>query len=129
MDTTHARNLRLPFTEEESRINLHTPQSRVDWDAREAALVAREVARGELGEALVEVEAVPGPGPQGYAALLPETLAAIARRGGRRAHEMGAAHEWTREEASAAGRKGGLSRAAKKRLAKAAGTGSAGGVP
>jgi general stress protein YciG len=34
----------------------------------------------------------------------------IASKGGRAAHKKGAAHEWTREEAQAAGRKGGLAR-------------------
>ena len=32
----------------------------------------------------------------------------IARKGGTAAHEKGTAHEWTREEAREAGRKGGL---------------------
>lgn len=31
----------------------------------------------------------------------------IARKGGRAAHEKGTAHEWTADEARAAGRKGG----------------------
>lgn len=31
----------------------------------------------------------------------------IARKGGRAAHEKGTAHEWTTDEARAAGRKGG----------------------
>jgi uncharacterized protein len=34
----------------------------------------------------------------------------IASKGGKAAHKNGAAHEWTREEAQAAGRKGGLAR-------------------
>jgi general stress protein YciG len=34
----------------------------------------------------------------------------IASKGGKAAHRKGAAHEWTREEAQAAGRKGGLAR-------------------
>jgi general stress protein YciG len=34
----------------------------------------------------------------------------IASKGGRAAHKKGAAHQWTREEAQAAGRKGGLAR-------------------
>ena len=32
----------------------------------------------------------------------------IASKGGKAAHKKGSAHEWTREEAQAAGRKGGL---------------------
>lgn len=38
----------------------------------------------------------------------PEKQRAIARKGGRAAHEKGTAHEWTTEEARRAGRKGGL---------------------
>lgn len=38
----------------------------------------------------------------------------IASKGGRRAHEIGTAHEWTSEEAREAGRKGGLARAIRK---------------
>jgi general stress protein YciG len=38
----------------------------------------------------------------------PEKQRAIARKGGRAAHEKGTAHEWTSEEARKAGRKGGL---------------------
>jgi general stress protein YciG len=38
----------------------------------------------------------------------PEKQRAIARKGGRAAHEKGTAHEWTSEEARRAGRKGGL---------------------
>lgn len=34
----------------------------------------------------------------------------IASKGGRAAHKKGSAHEWTREEAQVAGRKGGLAR-------------------
>ncbi len=38
------------------------------------------------------------------------------RKGGRIAHERGTAHEWTSDEARAAGRKGGLARAANRRV-------------
>jgi hypothetical protein len=47
--------------------------------------------------------------PQGFAALSPEAHREIARSGGRTAHERGTAHEFTSEEARAAGRKGGVS--------------------
>jgi general stress protein YciG len=41
----------------------------------------------------------------------------IARKGGRAAHEKGAAHEWTADEARLAGRKGGqVSRGGRGRL-------------
>jgi general stress protein YciG len=44
---------------------------------------------------------------QGFAAMDPEKQRAIAQKGGRNGHAVGAAHEFTRDEAIAAGRKGG----------------------
>lgn len=46
-------------------------------------------------------------GRRGFAAMDPATQQRIAAQGGRTAHEMGSAHEFTSEEARAAGRKGG----------------------
>lgn len=46
---------------------------------------------------------------RGFAAMPPEKQREIAARGGRSAHESGKAHEFTPEEAVAAGRKGGAS--------------------
>lgn len=45
---------------------------------------------------------------RGFAALNQKDRQAIARKGGQAAHAKGAGHEWTSEEARAAGRKGGL---------------------
>lgn len=45
---------------------------------------------------------------RGFASMDPEKQRAIARKGGRAAHEKGTAHEWTTDEARKAGRKGGL---------------------
>ena len=44
---------------------------------------------------------------RGFAALTPERQREIARMGGKRAHEVGSAHHFTREEARAAGARGG----------------------
>jgi uncharacterized protein len=44
---------------------------------------------------------------RGFAAMDAESVKAIARKGGKAAHEQGAAHEFTSEEARAAGAKGG----------------------
>lgn len=44
---------------------------------------------------------------RGFAAMDPERQRAIAREGGKAAHKSGHAHEFTSEEARAAGRKGG----------------------
>ena len=44
---------------------------------------------------------------RGFASMDPELQRRIAREGGRAAHQKGVAHEFTSEEARAAGRKGG----------------------
>jgi len=44
---------------------------------------------------------------RGFASMNPDRQREIASKGGRAAHEKGTAHEWTREEARDAGRKGG----------------------
>lgn len=44
--------------------------------------------------------------PRGFASLPKDRLRQIASAAGRRAHDLGRAHEWTREEASVAGKKG-----------------------
>ena len=52
---------------------------------------------------------VPGDGsdPRGFASMDEEKQRQIASKGGKAAHEKGTAHEFTPEEARAAGRKGG----------------------
>lgn len=47
---------------------------------------------------------------KGFAAMDKELRRKIASMGGKAAHEQGTAHEFTRREARAAGRKGGLAR-------------------
>ena len=44
---------------------------------------------------------------RGFASMDPEKQRAIARKGGRAAHEKGSAHEFSPDEAREAGRKGG----------------------
>lgn len=44
---------------------------------------------------------------RGFASMSPEKQREIASKGGRAAHSKGTAHEWTSDEARAAGRKGG----------------------
>ena len=44
---------------------------------------------------------------RGFASMSREKQREIASKGGRAAHEKGTAHEWTPDEARAAGRKGG----------------------
>ncbi len=47
---------------------------------------------------------------RGFAAMSPEKQREIASKGGRAAHQQGVAHEWSRDEAKEAGRKGGQAR-------------------
>ena len=44
---------------------------------------------------------------RGFAAMTPERQREIASQGGRAAHQQGVAHEWNKDEARAAGKKGG----------------------
>jgi uncharacterized protein len=44
---------------------------------------------------------------RGFATMSPERQKQIASQGGRTAHQLGTAHQWNREEARQAGRKGG----------------------
>ena len=54
---------------------------------------------------------------RGFASMSLEKQREIASKGGRAAHEKGTAHEWTADEARAAGRKGGqISRGGRGRL-------------
>lgn len=49
-------------------------------------------------------------GGRGFASMDTEQQREIASKGGKAAHEKGTAHEFSREEAVAAGRKGGQAR-------------------
>lgn len=44
---------------------------------------------------------------RGFAAMSAQQISQIASKGGKAAHAKGTAHEWSSEEARAAGRKGG----------------------
>jgi uncharacterized protein len=46
---------------------------------------------------------------RGFASMNRSKQREIASKGGKAAHQKGAAHEWTSEEAREAGRKGGMS--------------------
>lgn len=52
---------------------------------------------------------------RGFAVMDPKLVSEISRKGGKAAHTAGTAHEFTSDEARAAGRKGGLASHAKRR--------------
>jgi general stress protein YciG len=49
-----------------------------------------------------------GKSKRGFASMDPQRQKEIASKGGRAAHAKGTAHEWSRDEARVAGRKGGV---------------------
>jgi len=51
---------------------------------------------------------------RGFASMSQEKRSKIAGLGGKRAHILGKAHTWTKEEAAAAGKKGGRNGTRKK---------------
>jgi uncharacterized protein len=51
-----------------------------------------------------------GTSRRGFGSMDPARQRKIASQGGKAAHEKGAAHEFTSEEARAAGKKGGMAR-------------------
>jgi len=55
----------------------------------------------------LEVTEKRGSSNRGFASMDPERQRRIASEGGRAAHLQGVAHEWSSDEARAAGRKGG----------------------
>lgn len=59
------------------------------------------------GEGHAVKPASSGDKPRGFAAMAPDTHKAICSKGGRTAHQLGVAHEFSSAEASAAGRRGG----------------------
>jgi hypothetical protein len=56
---------------------------------------------------MADANANNGTSRRGFASMDPEKQREIASKGGKAAHETGAAHEFTSEEAREAGRKGG----------------------
>lgn len=57
------------------------------------------------------------PKKRGFACMPKDQVQRIASMGGKRAHEVGTAHEFTKEEARECGRKGGLVTGARRRQA------------
>jgi hypothetical protein len=71
---------------------------------------AAEIALASLERSLMDtlsMESAPKKQRRGFARLSADQRRAVAKKGGQRAHEEGKAHEWTRDEAQAAGAKGG----------------------
>lgn len=64
---------------------------------------------------------------RGFAVMDPKRVSEIASKGGKAAHAAGTAHEFSREEAREAGRKGGYATHARRKAKAGEGAPSAGG--
>jgi general stress protein YciG len=64
---------------------------------------ASETPKNEASEATIKVRR-----PRGFAAMDRKKVSEIASKGGKAAHAAGTAHQFSTEEARAAGRKGGV---------------------
>lgn len=84
-----------------------------------------DALRQQVDEALIALQGATWPPAallmkkrRGFASMDQATRTDIARKGGKSAHAKGTAHEWTADEATAAGRKGGRASAASKKKAR-----------
>jgi general stress protein YciG len=86
-------------------------QGRMDQDSRGRDsmnnLRYEEMSRGSDSSSSREESSGRKTSNRGFAAMDPEKQKRIASEGGRAAHRQGVAHEWSRDEAREAGRKGG----------------------
>ena len=73
---------------------------------------ANNIENHEGPDPPMRAEAEPRRRLRGFAAMDPDRRRRISRDGGKAAHVKGTGHEFTSEEARAAGRKGGRARAA-----------------
>ncbi len=79
-------------------------------------------------ESSTNVTSAPAPKKRrGFAVMDPKRVSEIASKGGKAAHAAGTAHEFSREEAREAGRKGGYATHAR-RKGKGTGEGAPGGA-
>jgi uncharacterized protein len=84
----------------------------------ETKMIEESDTAGEGSELLPDAPPKPADTPivrkRGFAAMAPDLVRAISRKGGIAAHATGSAHEFTSEEARVAGRKGGHASHAKR---------------
>lgn len=85
---------------------------------------AEEKPSTESGE---HQAAPPAKKRRGFAVMDPKRVSEIASKGGKAAHAAGTAHEFSRDEAREAGRKGGYATHARRKAAKGQGAPTGGG--
>lgn len=82
-------------------------QERQSQENRDFGYINDQNQGGQLNENLENSGQRKGTSNRGFAAMDPERQKRIASEGGRAAHKQGVAHEWSKDEAREAGRKGG----------------------
>lgn len=115
MEPAGGRNHGVPWASNEEH-DVPNRNDNQEHGTRETTPHRAQRAPGESGQ----------PRGRGFAGMNPEQQREIASEGGRAAHASGHAHEFTSEEARAAGRKGGEARSQHSRAASQSRTGSAG---
>jgi general stress protein YciG len=96
---------RVQILEESSPESASAPKPQLSQDAALAP---------DSAISMREYDARPSRRPRGFAAMDRALVKEIARLGGKAAHAAGTAHEFTRDEARVAGRKGGLAARARR---------------
>jgi uncharacterized protein len=80
---------------------------RQNQDGRSSSSLSNQGGSPEMENMGMESSGRKGTSNRGFAAMDPERQKRIASEGGRAAHKQGVAHEWSKDEAREAGRKGG----------------------
>jgi general stress protein YciG len=92
-------------------------------DQNVASAAPDEAQEEKSSESLPE-SSPPAKKRRGFAVMDPKRVSEIASKGGKAAHAAGTAHEFSREEAREAGRKGGYATHARRKAAKGTGQGA-----
>jgi uncharacterized protein len=99
-----------------------------DQHAVSAGDAENEETEKSSSEQSSETSARPAKKRRGFAVMDPKRVSEIASKGGKAAHAAGTAHEFSREEAREAGRKGGYATHARRKAGKGTGEGAPGGT-
>ena len=97
-------------------------------DDQHAVSAGEDEQKENTSSESTETPARPAKKRRGFAVMDPKRVSEIASKGGKAAHAAGTAHEFSREEAREAGRKGGYATHARRKASKGTGEGAPGGT-
>lgn len=107
---------------DDQNLNRDDDQQNAQGDEQQPASEAQPAEQAQATEA-----ARPAKKRRGFAVMDPKRVSEIASKGGKAAHAAGTAHEFSRDEAREAGRKGGYATHARRKAAKGQGAPTGGG--